>query len=57
MVPVKDLDPAPIQPPGKEVFDRGFQATTSALDTAAATEDPPSGFPRTKSQAGSLCEV
>ena len=42
MVPVKDLDPAPIQPPGKEVFDRGFQATTSALDTAAATEDPPS---------------
>jgi uncharacterized repeat protein (TIGR01451 family) len=41
MVPVKDLDPAPIQPPGKEVFDRGFSATKSSLDTVT-TADPPS---------------
>ena len=41
MVPVKDLDPAPIAPPGKEVFDRGSVATTNELDSAVDNADPP----------------
>ena len=45
MIPVKDLEPDDIQPPGKEVFDRNFSDTASRLPVSsqpATTTSPPS---------------